>query len=59
MGGDPDGLKKALEGLFGYPAPARLWEAELLPARLDPYYTAWLDSLSLPTKVSGEAITCS
>jgi ATP-dependent Lhr-like helicase len=50
-GGDPDDLKKALEGLFGYPAPARLWEAELLPARLDPYYTAWLDSLMQETEL--------
>ena len=44
-GADPDLLKDSLEGLFGYPAPARLWEAELLPARLDPYYAAWLDAL--------------
>jgi ATP-dependent Lhr-like helicase len=48
-GGDPDLLKTALEGLFGFPAPARLWEAELLPARLDPYYTAWLDALMQET----------
>jgi ATP-dependent Lhr-like helicase len=40
-----DGLQSALESLFGYPAPARLWETELLPARLDPYYPVWLDSL--------------
>ena len=43
--GEPETLKAALEGLFGYAAPARLWEADLLPARLDPYYTAWLDAL--------------
>jgi ATP-dependent Lhr-like helicase len=43
--GTPDDLKEALDGLFGYPAPARLWESDLLPARLDPYYTAWMDAL--------------
>ena len=49
VGGDPERLKSALEGLFGYPVPARLWESELLPARLDPYYTAWLDALMQET----------
>ena len=36
---------RSLEKLFGYPAGVRLWEAELLPARLDPYYTSWMDGL--------------
>lgn len=40
-----DGLKSALEGLLAYPAAADVWESELLPARLEPYYPAWLDSL--------------
>ncbi len=40
-----EGLRRALEGLFGYPAPAALWEGELFPARLDPYYPVWLDTL--------------
>ncbi len=40
-----EGLQAALERLFGYAAPARLWETELLPARLEPYYPSWLDSL--------------
>ncbi|MEZ5330678.1 MAG: DEAD/DEAH box helicase [Thermoanaerobaculia bacterium] len=40
-----EGLQASLESLFGYPAPARLWETELLPARLDPYYPVWLDSV--------------
>jgi ATP-dependent Lhr-like helicase len=40
-----EGLQAALERLFGYQAPARLWESELLPARLEPYYPSWLDSL--------------
>ncbi len=40
-----EGLKQCLEQLLGYPAPAAAWEAEMLPARLDPYYSAWLDAL--------------
>jgi ATP-dependent Lhr-like helicase len=40
-----EGLQAALERLFGYSAPARLWETDLLPARLEPYYPSWLDSL--------------
>lgn len=51
-GGDPERLKAALEELFGYPAPARLWESEFLPARLDPYYTAWLDALMQETDLA-------
>ncbi len=43
--GGVEGLREALERLFGYPAPAGLWESDLLPARLDPYYPAWLDGL--------------
>jgi ATP-dependent Lhr-like helicase len=42
-------LEAALERLFGWPAPAELWETEILPARLDPYYTAWLDALLAET----------
>lgn len=42
-------LKDRLEPLLAYPAPAGLWESEILPARLDPYYTAWLDSLMQET----------
>ena len=44
-GVDSEGLMSALEKLFGYPASVRLWESDLLPARLDPYYTSWLDGL--------------
>ena len=40
-----DGLQNALERLFGWAAPAALWETDLLPARLDPYHPAWLDTL--------------
>lgn len=36
-------LEARLERLFGYPARAGLWESDILPARLDPYYPSWLD----------------
>jgi ATP-dependent Lhr-like helicase len=38
-------LQQGLEHLFGYPARAGVWETDILPARLSPYYTSWLDSL--------------
>ncbi|HUU68290.1 MAG TPA: DEAD/DEAH box helicase [Planctomycetota bacterium] len=38
-------LRKALEKLLGFPAPPELWETDILPARLWPYQTAWMDSL--------------
>jgi len=38
-------LRKALEKLLGYPAPPELWETDILPARVWPYQTAWMDSL--------------
>ncbi len=38
-------LQENLEKLFGYPLAAGLWESEVLPARLSPYYPSWLDSL--------------
>ncbi len=38
-------LPARLDRLLGYPAPADAWEKEILPARLAPYRTAWLDSL--------------
>ncbi len=40
-----EGLQAALERLFGFPAPAALWESDLLPARLEAYFPAWLDTL--------------
>ena len=39
-----EGLQDRLEQLFGLPLPVGLWETEILPARLDPYYPSWLDS---------------
>lgn len=38
-------LRSRLEKLFGYAAPAHLWEEEILPARMLNYQPAWLDSL--------------
>ena len=38
-------LRHVLESLFGFPAPIRLWEEEIFPARLRPYYGSWLDEL--------------
>jgi len=44
-GAGSEGLQGALERLFGFAAPAALWESDLLPARLEPYFPAWLDAL--------------
>ncbi|GBF33635.1 hypothetical protein DCCM_2741 [Desulfocucumis palustris] len=38
-------LQGRLEQLFGFISQAQLWEEAILPARMEPYYTAWLDSL--------------
>lgn len=43
-GDGPQALQDALERLFGLALPAGLWESEILPARLSPYYPSWLDS---------------
>ncbi len=42
-------LKAGFEKLFGYPAPVNAWEEYIIPARVTPYYTAWLDSLMQTT----------
>jgi ATP-dependent helicase Lhr and Lhr-like helicase len=44
-GQTPDDLRGVLDQLFGFPAPAEAWEKHILPARLSPFYSAWLDSL--------------
>jgi ATP-dependent Lhr-like helicase len=44
-----DDLKAVLESLFGWPVDATSLEAELLPARLDPYLPSWLDTLMSET----------
>jgi ATP-dependent Lhr-like helicase len=38
-------LESVLERLFGFAAPAGAWEEYIFPARLQPYYQAWLDSI--------------
>jgi ATP-dependent Lhr-like helicase len=40
-----DALKDRLEQLLGVPLNAGVWEEEVLPARLQPYFGSWLDSL--------------
>ncbi len=40
-----EAMQNRLDQLFGRPAPAAAWEEYILPSRLDPYYTSWLDSL--------------
>jgi ATP-dependent helicase Lhr and Lhr-like helicase len=40
-----DDLRERLEQLLGVPLTAGAWEEEVLPARLQPYFSAWLDSL--------------
>ncbi len=44
-GAGEDNLKKSLDRLFGYPAPAHAWEEYILPSRVDDYRGALLDSL--------------
>jgi ATP-dependent Lhr-like helicase len=38
-------LQEAFEKLIAYGAAPALWESDILPARLDPYYKSWLDGL--------------
>ncbi|MEW5724089.1 MAG: DEAD/DEAH box helicase [Thermodesulfobacteriota bacterium] len=40
-----DGLERRLGQLLCLPLPAGLWEAEVLPARLDAYDPSWLDTV--------------
>jgi ATP-dependent Lhr-like helicase len=51
-GGEDTALQECLELLFGWPAPAGALEAELLPARLVAYQTAWLDALLADTDLT-------
>ena len=46
-GSSLDSMKRVMEQLLGYPAPASLWEKEILPSRITPYFTSWMDSLFL------------
>jgi ATP-dependent Lhr-like helicase len=46
--GSADGIaatRRALSPLSGYPAPAALWETEILPARVGAYRPEYLDAL--------------
>ena len=43
--GDVAGLQRSLEQLFGFPARARAWEEWILPSRLQPYHSSWLEEL--------------
>ena len=52
-GGSLDDLRARLDQLLGFPLPAAAWEEELLPARLEPYFTAWLDSSGLAAAEEG------
>jgi ATP-dependent Lhr-like helicase len=47
----PEALSGILSQLEGYEAPAPLWEAELLPARVADYAGAWLDDLCTAGRV--------
>ncbi len=47
-----EGLQEALDRLLGLPLAPELWETEVLPSRVDGYYTAWLDALFAETPVA-------
>jgi ATP-dependent Lhr-like helicase len=49
----PDGLKAVLEKLFGYPLDAGLWEGDIFPSRLHPYYNPLLDGLLSEGRLRG------
>ncbi len=51
-GRDVEALQSRLEALFGFSARARSWEADILPARLDPYRAGWLDGLMHDTELT-------
>lgn len=44
-----DAVRRALEPLFGWVAPADAWESEILPARVADYRPEWLDALCAET----------
>ncbi|MDY7095124.1 MAG: DEAD/DEAH box helicase [Acidobacteriota bacterium] len=49
--GGTDDLRRALEPLFGLSLPVALWEQQVLPARLAPYFPSWLDGLLHDTEL--------
>ena len=44
---DEEGLFASIEQLACYPLQAGLWESDILPARLYPYSTSWLDTIMM------------
>jgi ATP-dependent Lhr-like helicase len=44
-GGGPEAVRRALQNLQGFAAPAGAWESGLLPQRMDGYFTTYLDQL--------------
>jgi ATP-dependent Lhr-like helicase len=51
-GEGPAGLKRALERLAGFEAPAKHWERALLGARMKTYRPEWLDQLALAGEIA-------
>jgi ATP-dependent Lhr-like helicase len=43
-GDNLEDLQDSLENLFGYPARPGMWETDIFPARLSPFYNSWLDT---------------
>jgi ATP-dependent Lhr-like helicase len=48
----PEALPAVLALLEGYEAPAGQWEAEILPARVSDYASAWLDDLCTAGRIT-------
>jgi ATP-dependent Lhr-like helicase len=44
-GSAKEDLREVFEKLIAYGAVASLWESDILPARIHPYYNSWLDTL--------------
>jgi len=40
-----ESLQDTMDQLIGYPGKAELWETDILPSRINPYYLSWLDNL--------------
>ncbi len=44
-GSGKEELQDVLEQMIAYGAKPSLWESDILPARINPYYKSWLDTL--------------
>jgi ATP-dependent Lhr-like helicase len=53
----PEALAALIDQLEGFEAPAAAWEGEILPARMNDYDPAWLDSLCLSGQVAWARLT--